>query len=323
MEAFQKLEQEFAAWMGYEPDQVVVCSSGTAALHLALEAFQLPNGSKIIMSDFNMIACPRAAALAGLEPVFVDCDKSLNMDLNCAVRAGEDAKAVMITHIYGRHCAWTGWNNVGYVVEDMAEIHGVRPSPAAHAACWSFYKNKVVCGEEGGAVAFRHRDHAELARELRSLGFTSNHDYMHTPRGHNYRMSNVHAKLILDSLANVDANLQQRRVIEEWYFKQTPTDWRMPYRASPWVYDIRIKGMDQAKCESLVQTLNRKGVAARHAFKPMSWQPEFLRCHKVSNTCEAAKASREVIYLPIFPGTTTEEDCKRAMDIVKELLEVS
>lgn len=81
MEAYESLEQEFAQWQGLDPRGMVACSSGTAALHLALEALQLPQGSQVIVPDYSMIACPRAVVLADLRPVFVDCDEQLLMDL--------------------------------------------------------------------------------------------------------------------------------------------------------------------------------------------------------------------------------------------------
>src|SRR5262245_33412737 len=80
MEAYEQLEVELANWAGGTPAQYVVCSSGTAALHLALEAFRLPPNTEVIVPDFAMIACARAVTLAGLKPIFVDCGPDLNLD---------------------------------------------------------------------------------------------------------------------------------------------------------------------------------------------------------------------------------------------------
>lgn len=81
MESYQQLELQWAEFNDLDPAGMVVCASGTAALHLALESLQLPPGSEVITGDFNMIAVPRAIAMAGLTPVFVDCDERLLMDL--------------------------------------------------------------------------------------------------------------------------------------------------------------------------------------------------------------------------------------------------
>lgn len=81
MQPFELLEREFADWNGLDPAGMVACASGSAALHLALEAMRLPPGSEVITSDFNMVAVPRAIVMAGLVPVFVDCDERLLMDM--------------------------------------------------------------------------------------------------------------------------------------------------------------------------------------------------------------------------------------------------
>ena len=80
MQPFEQLEQEWARFNDLDPAGMVACSSGTSALHLACESMDLPLGSNVICPDFTMIACPRAISLAGMIPVFVDCDDKLLLD---------------------------------------------------------------------------------------------------------------------------------------------------------------------------------------------------------------------------------------------------
>lgn len=331
MEAYQRLEKEWAKWNDLDPQGMVACSSGTAALHLALEALQLPQGSEVITSDYNMIAVPRAIAMAGLVPVFVDCDGRLLMDAKLASKhATYNPYCVVIaTHIYGRVCDMETVSKFAtFRIEDLAEAHGVRPHPVTDAACWSFYRNKIIAGEEGGSVWFRNPKHAALARQLRSLGFTAAHDFNHIPRGHNYRMSNAHAQLILidpsmpSNNSKVTRN-KQRREIESWYDAACPSQFRMPPRQAPWVYDLRIPGMPEAKQNELIRKLRAAGIAARHGFKPMCDQQEFIKCRMIAddniNGTKSRLASKEVLYLPIQPGITTEEVVNRAMNIIKSV----
>lgn len=311
-EIYQRLENEFQDFVGMNQGEMVACSSGTAALHLALEALELPLGSKVVMSDFNMIACPRAVTLAGLNPTFVDCnpdDLLIYPDPADVAANQENVSSIMPVHIYGRQCdmEWIGQitsraNLV--VVEDMSEIHGVPPSDASEAACWSFYKNKIIAGEEGGMVWFSDPGMAKIARELRSLGFSDKHDFLHRPRGHNYRMSNCHAQLVLDSLMRFSENNARRNQIEDWYNKYIPLDWQMPLRDAVWVYDLRIPGLCYSRLDSIIRELNGKGIAARHSFKPMTMQQEYfdLKC-----TPQAHKASQEVLYLPVYPSMEERE----------------
>lgn len=368
MEPYQLLETKWAEFNGLEPRNMVACSSGTSALHLALEAMQLPPASEVLCPDLTMVACPRAIILAGLTPVFVDYGDDLLMDTSLVAgaipwnNAGEQdlVTACMWVSVYGR----VDQNDRQYLadlcrqlglkyIEDLAEAHGVRPHPATDAACWSFYRNKIVAGEEGGAVWFRRIEHADRARQLRSLGFTAAHDFDHIPRGHNYRMSNLHAKYILNEwdddcpglahrngLSCYAINKLARREIEGWYDAVCPAEWRMPPRDAVWVYDLRLPfdwerdvrnprfGLPSyTTVDRVVAALNAEGIAARHCFKPMSRQEEFRKCRRVysaaADGCEVSRAdmaSAGVVYLPVQPGVTTESDCQRAFAIIKEHL---
>lgn len=339
MEIYERLEQKLADWCGIP--NVVVCSSGTAALHLALEAFELDHFSKVIVPEFTMIACPRACTLAGLLPVFADCDDSLLVtpeELNkvSGTETGfPKAEVVMPVHVYGRRVDMWGISSLSesqpqpfIVVEDLAEAHGINPHPSTDAACWSFYRNKIIAGEEGGAIAFRSREHADVARSLRSLGFNVDHNFVHRPRGHNYRMSNCHAELILKSLANVRENLEKRREVEGWYDDYIPAEWKMPPREVCWVYDIRIpisQDMKIPNIDTLVRELNVRGVAARCGFKPMSIQDEYFRRHEVTISSRMAlnayRLSQEVLYLPIRPEMQ-RRDVARNVDTLLKLVGV-
>ncbi len=332
------LEERFGAAMCYSPEQCVACSSGTAALHLALEALQLRKDAHVLVPDLTMIACPRAVTLAGATPVFVDCDSDLHMDLTLLDRIGPAnpyIDAIMAVHIYGRqldvdyiHRRWG--ISTPPIIEDLAEAHGILPHPKSAAACWSFYKNKVIAGEEGGMVAFKDRRHAALARQLRSLGFTEDHDFQHVPRGCNYRLSTSHAYQILESYSRLGQNLKKRRELEALIDEKLAALYlrgaivRMPARSVPWVYDLWIPEMSQQKQNAVVAGLREEGCQARHCFKPMSSQDEykFMEVWRESNWFDgsvAEKMSREVIYLPLTPGQQLEP-LKRALAKLPELL---
>lgn len=318
MEAYEQLERnlEAEAWCGGGYRHVVVCSSGTAALHLALETLRLPLGSRVIVPEFTMISCARAVTLAGLQPVFVDCNGA-DLCIDTVALASlpvcrSNVTAIMPVHVYGRSCnmewitRWAADRDIA-VVEDLAEAHGIPPHRDTVAACWSFYRNKIVAGEEGGAVAFLRREHADYARQLRSVGFTPEHNFIHVPRGHNYRLSNIHAHLIQDSLDHMEANWVKRRALErEYEAALAPLDLpAVPPRVAPWVYDIALPHDRRPAVElgGVVDALCRAGVPARAGFRPMSEQPEYLGGTPPPT---ATARSRDTLYLPLTPGAGDE-----------------
>lgn len=312
METYQRLEREFSDWAGLP--NTVACSSGTAALHLALEAFRFPLGSSVIVPEYTMVACARAVILAGLRPIFVDCGKDLLLRtdlLDAVVRP--DTVAIMPVHIYGRICDlkaihdWA-WKRSIYVVEDRAEAHGAATldkfgNSLSHAQCYSFYRNKVIAGEEGGMVSFSDPARADLARCLRSLGATPKNDYDHLARGMNYRLSNSLAETIRNSLDLAPFNIPKRARLSEVYSKHLPKEWHMPPRETNWVYDILLP--PEINTFQVVRRLQEKMVEARLGFKPMSSQEEFLAPH--FKTLLAWEMSQRIIHLPLSPRLMLDE----------------
>lgn len=315
MEPYEQLEREFRDYVewGYP----VACNSGTAALHLALEALELPLGSQVLVPEFTMVACARAVVMAGLKPVFVDCDDNGLMDFDKIHQyITPSTKAIMPVHVYGRSIPRSVINSLGdiKVVEDWAEhtkpvwyedkFRTVSNNEGIHsrALCWSFYKNKIIHGEEGGMVLFKNKRDAELAKSLRCQGFTDQHDFKHYARGHNYRITNNSAQLICHSLGYIDQNLNMRRAMEAAYDSVIPISLRRPPREVPWVYDVWLDHRQNA--DKVVATLNSQGIAARHSFKPMSMQQEFVGHWSHLN---AYKLSQRMIYLPLSENMTTQD----------------
>lgn len=334
LQPYEELERRWAEFNGLDPAGMVVCSSGTAALHLAMEVFRsegMRDWCKVIVSDFTMVAVPRAVTLAGYEPLLVDCGNDLNLDPAVVERIDGGVLAGMVgclvaVHTYGRRCdmdrlARVCGDSAISVVEDLAEAHGIRPHQATDAACWSFYRNKIVAGEEGGVVWFRDPERAAVARELRSLGFTAAHDFRHRPRGHNYRLANCLAEKVLMSLEILPWTLRARRTAEGWYEDVCPAEWRMPRRDAPWVYDLRIPGMTRTVQGEVVRALNARGIEARMGFYPMSLQEEYQPCGFVRSGTppRSYQAGAEVFYLPLI-GEGTEVSVREVFDVIRTVL---
>lgn len=325
LESYERLEVEWASFNGLRSERMVACSSGTAALHLALEALQLSPGSKVVVPDFTMVACARAVTLAGLTPVFADVNPTtLTLDPASLLQVynahGVSVAAVMPVHAYGRVCDMDGILRVAsekdlYVIEDLAEAHGVRPNVSSDAACWSFYKNKIVGGEEGGAVYTPYERLSDLARCLRCLGFTPTHDFYHAPRGHNYRLANCLADLVRARIKTANLMIRRRREIEAQYDLTMPAECKMPPRDVVWVYDFAVPEDAQ---QQVYQDLQSQGVPVRYGFKRMTRQPEYL--DMTIDNPGSEKASRCVLYFPIDPLRDRPSQINKATSIVKSVL---
>lgn len=322
MQPFEQLEKEFGEWTG-QPN-MVACSSGTSALHLALETlrdqYRWKDGYGVLVPDFTMAACARAVVMAGLTPVFVDCDNQLLMDVDVILNNGTAFHAAMFVHIYGRKQIIPKHFPSYCLVEDLAEGHGITPNPLCDASCWSFYQNKIIAGEEGGAVSFKESINSNKARRLRSLGFGPNQDYWHEPRGHNYRLANCLASKVLDSLHMYSKNKIDRQLLWNEYNAQSFGPRYHPRREpeAKWVYDLRIDGMTWEEQDKIVAALKAVGIQARHGFKPMHMQPEFKNCKYIGKG-NSVKCSNETLYLPLKPGYVTSSQIEQSADIIRKM----
>ena len=85
-------------------DSNVVCvSSGTAALHLALESLQLPENSEVLVPSLTYVASYQAISATGAKPVVCDIDlENLHMCPNDLKRKiTKKTKAIMPVHLTG------------------------------------------------------------------------------------------------------------------------------------------------------------------------------------------------------------------------------
>jgi dTDP-4-amino-4,6-dideoxygalactose transaminase len=328
---------------------VTACSSGTAALHLALESLLCGRTKSAVglTCDYNMVAVPRAMVMADLEPAFIDCDHVGLMDtwtvnsegkskltqmVDDCMKSRRWVGAIVVTHLFGRSVNMNKvhhdvqalreqYNRDIVVVEDMAQLHGVAPDERSNAACWSFYKNKVYHGEEGGAVAFPAREKSayETSQSLRSLGNLVQdgmNTYYHQARGHNYRLADCLADKILESLDGKP--FSHRRVQENLYdelLKPRIPDCIQPKRISPWMYDLRLRAIFPMRRIEAVRRMNAEGIEARLGFKPMSVQPEFQGLHSVNE--KAHRLGGEVILLPMGEKVY-DSTIERAVEILLE-----
>lgn len=282
----------------------VACSSGTAALTLALRALGIGPGDEVIVPEFTMVASAWAVTYTGAVPVFVDCGDDLNID----VTAIEDkitprTRAIMPVHIYGRRCDMDPLMQLAYeynlrVVEDSAEAHGVQP--VGDIACFSLYANKIITSGEGGICV---TDEPRLARQmehLRAMAFSGDHTFLHRKVAYNYRMTALQAAIALAQTERLDELLAERRAVEQRYdagLADIPEITLMPRRDVVWMYDLRAERRDDLRAH-----LADRGVETRVFFKPMSQQPMYLSPSWPDTN--AARFAADGLYLPTYVGLT-------------------
>ncbi len=231
----------------------VVCSSGTAALHLAAMALDLGPSDKVVVPALTFLATANVVRLTGAEVVFSDVDSATGLmgpeELSAALAwdGSGKVKAVFPVH-YAGQCAVP--DELAAVSKDIPVVtdscHALGTAYGAdgkvgdcrHAVMetFSFHPVKTIAAGEGGAVTTNDDDLAQRLRRLRNHGMTRNAEafvrddlardgngvsnswyYEMTELGLNYRLSDIHCALGLSQLAKLDAFCAARRTLAARY----------------------------------------------------------------------------------------------------------
>ncbi|WP_030663363.1 DegT/DnrJ/EryC1/StrS aminotransferase family protein [Streptomyces rimosus] len=300
-----RFERAFADYNGIAHG--VSCSSGTAALTLALRALGIGPGDEVIVPEFTMIASAWAVTYTGATPVFVDCGDDLNIDVTrIEEKITARTKAVMPVHIYGRRCDMDAVMDIAYqynlrVVEDSAEAHGIRP--VGDIACYSLFANKIITAGEGGICLTDDPKLAGQMAHLRAMAFTKDHSFLHKKVAYNYRMTAMQAAVALAQTERLDEILEVRRGIEKRYdegLADVPGITLMPPRDVLWMYDLRAE-----RREALREFLAGESIETRLFFKPMSRQPMYF--HPDWPSLKANTFAEDGLYLPTHTGLTAAD----------------
>lgn len=230
------------------------CSSGTAALHLAMAAVDLKPGEVCVVPAMTFLASATAALFCGAEVVFADVDPDSGLmtaqTLEAALkRAKGKVRGVVPVHLGGRICAMDEIGRVAraeglFVVEDAChalggrDAEGRRAGACAHsdAAAFSLHPVKTIAAGEGGMVTTRDPDRAARVRRLANHGVTKDLDricdpglsldpsgelnpwsYEQVELGFNYRMNELEAALGLSQLGKLERFVRRRRELALLY----------------------------------------------------------------------------------------------------------
>jgi len=213
------LEREMAEYYGVP--HAVACSSGTAALHLAVAAVAPDPGDEIItspISDFGTVA-PILAQNA--VPVFADVDPYTgNLDPAAVVATiGPRTRAILGVHLFG---AAAELHEVAQahgipLIEDCAQSwltryrDGRLAGTAGTIGCFSLQQWKhITCGD-GGLVITADPALARRMRLFADKGWPRDGARRHESFGLNYRMTELAGAVARAQFAKLPGVLADRR----------------------------------------------------------------------------------------------------------------
>lgn len=334
----QRFEGEFAQ-LTDQPWALAV-TSGTTALHLALEALGVGEGDEVIVPAFTFAATANAVIHARARPVLVDVEPGT---WTMSARAVESAlssrtRAIIPVHMYGNPCDMGPILELAVrhdllVVEDCAEALGAtyRGRPAGSmgdAATFSFYGNKVITTGEGGMVVFRDGGVARRAKRLRDHGMSPERRYWHEEVGFNYRMTNLQAAVGTAQLERLPGFLSKHRRTAERYRELLGDVDSLAHQveqpgctSSWWLYTVLVDPASGLARDEIIDKLARAGIETRPAFPPLHVMPPY-RDFAVTDRLPVAEALGSTgVSLP-SSATLTENQAELVADRLRSVLGV-
>jgi dTDP-4-amino-4,6-dideoxygalactose transaminase len=332
------LEREIASRAGVA--HAAALSSGTAALHLALQLTGVGAGDEVMVSSLTFAATANPVAYVGATPVFVDCDPSdwqldpdlLADELGRRAAAGRLPAAVVVADLYGQCADYDRitplCEEYGVVLlEDAAEalgasLRGRAAGSFGAAAVFSFNGNKIITTSGGGMLV---SDSAELIGRARFLATQARDPaphYQHSEIGYNYRLSNLLAAIGRGQLQNLDSRMAARREVNRRYrYALGDVDGItfMPIVDPGWngwltciLVDPVATGTDR---EQLRRQLESLDIESRPIWKPLHLQPVFSGCQVIGGKA-AETIFENGLCLP-SGSSLTEDDQGRVIDAVR------
>ena len=240
-----RFEREVARYVG--ASCAVACSSGTAALHVALLVAGVCADDEVLVSDLTFIAPANAVRYCGAWPVFIDAEPDYwQMDVEkvaeflvdgCRMEGEElinkttrrRVKAILPVHILGHPVDMDPLMKLARrfgltVIEDATESLGAKykgrmVGHLGDFACFSFNGNKIITTGGGGMMVTDNKAWTEKARYLTTQAKDDPVEYVHNEIGYNYRLTNIQAAMGCAQMEQLDEFVKAKRAIAEKYAK--------------------------------------------------------------------------------------------------------
>ena len=329
-------EEEIGAYTGAR--HTIAVNSCTAAMHLALAAWDIGPGDEVITTPYTFAATGSVIVHVGATPVLADIrDDDLNIDPEAIARAiTPRTKAIIPVHFAGEPCdmeaiqALAGPRGIK-VLEDAAhaigtEYRGRRVGSIGDATAFSFYATKALTTAEGGALTTNDETLAERVRGLSLHGMTRDAWRRYDPGGSwRYDIAELGFKDNLPDMAAALGRTQLRKLerlrearsrLAQRYLANLAGEERLrlpagdPANVHAWhLFLVRVREGAGADRDEVIRRLAAKGIGTSVHFIPLHLFSGFqaLGLWHEGDFPVAERAFAGALTLPLFPAMTEDE----------------
>ena len=350
-------EEALADRFGVE--RAVVCSSGTAALHLAYAGLGINGQSTGIVPPITFAASANALLYLGSRVVFCDvnpetgllCTNSLQKILNELEFDEHSSNVVVPVSFAGslaplREIAEISAPKGFEMLEDAAHSPGAWKEASSNGKEWSvnckhtraailsFHPVKHICCGEGGAILTNDKEMADRLTNLRSHGIVRPQARSNTPPwfyeqmelGWNYRLTDLQSALGLSQLARLEKFLEKRRSLAERYRKILSHYPFQDFLSIPpsdpghaWHLFV-IRFNDPVHRDEAHVFLKERGIHTQVHYVPLYRHPYYEQRLGKIRLPGTEKFYERCLSIPLFPKMTDSEQ-DRVCEGLKEFIE--
>jgi dTDP-4-amino-4,6-dideoxygalactose transaminase len=328
----QALECRFAEMVGV--DYACAVNSCTSALHLALEAFGVGQGDKVLLPSMTFTATAEAVRYLGADPVFLDVDYGSSQLSVGIVEQGlklhPDAKVVIVVDFGGQPAQLLQTLCHQYGVKLIADAAHAFPArmgdrmvgALADVTCFSFYANKTITTGEGGMLTTNYEAITNRVKMMRLHGidrdvwdrFTSDKpswDYDVKAPGFKYNMPDINAAIGLAQLERAEEMRTARQQIAELYLEELadieeidlPVS-HVPNEDHAWhLFQIVLNEKATIGRNNLIEQLLKDGIGTSVHYKPLHRMSYYKQRYALNPELfpNTEKIWQGNISLPIYP----------------------
>lgn len=230
----------------------VACQNGTAGLQISLLLSGVQPGDEVLVPTLTFIAPVNTVKYVNAEPVFMDCDHTLNIDLEkledfckneCQLtskglrnkRSRRIIRSIIVVHIFGSACDMDSLMKICRkyhlsVIEDATESLGTYfikgrykdrfTGTIGQAGVFSFNGNKIITTGSGGMIVTDKKQLADKAKYLTTQAKDDSVRYIHHEIGYNFRMTNIQAALGMAQLEKLKGFIKIKKQNYNLYKKE-------------------------------------------------------------------------------------------------------
>lgn len=308
-----QFELDIAAYAGVKGASVT--SSGTGAIHLALDILGVKQGDSVFCSTFTFVASANPALYLGADITFIDSEvETWNMSpfaleraLSDAKKMGKLPKAIIVVNLYGQSAQMDELLEIANsynvpIIEDAAEslgaeYKGKKSGTLGKIGIYSFNGNKIITTSGGGVLISDDEEIIARSRFLATQARDEAPHYQHSVVGYNYRMSNILAGVGIAQLQVLDERVTRRREIFDTYYQELAGIEGVQFmpelngtKSNRWLTTLTIdQTIIQLNPYEIMDKMNEANIETRALWKPLHMQPLFKenKFYKDKNSLES------------------------------------